>query len=93
MLGSLGAVTATTPAEHLLGWITWRQLFEILAVATGATAVLIYIVVPEPAIIPTAGSMHGGLSSVFGDRRFWRIAPLSAWDRPGLCKDCGRRPG
>ena len=78
MLGSLGAVSATTPAEHLLGWISWRQLFEILAVATGATALLIYTVVPEPAIIPTAGSMPGGLSSVFGDRRFWRIAPLSA---------------
>ena len=49
MLGSLGAVSATTPAEHLLGWISWRQLFEILAVATGATALLIYTVVPEPA--------------------------------------------
>lgn len=90
MLGSLGAVTATTPAEHLLGWINWRQLFEVLAAATGATAVLIYIVVPERAIIPPAGSMPGGLSSVFGDRRFWRIAPLSAtcvgsaWSLQGL---------
>lgn len=90
MLGSLGAVTATTPAEHLLRWISWRQLFGILAVATSATAVLIYIVVPERAIIPAAGSMPGTLSSVFGDRRFWRIAPLSAtcvgsaWSLQGL---------
>lgn len=90
MLGSLGAVTATTPAEHLLGWISWRQFFEILAAATGATALLIYIVVPERAIIPPTGSMPPTLSSVFGDRRFWRIAPLSAtcvgsaWSLQGL---------
>ncbi|MGF6312645.1 MFS family permease [Bradyrhizobium sp. i1.8.4] len=90
MLGSLGAVTATSPAEYLLGWINWRQLFEILAVATSATAVLIYIVVPERAIVPATGSMPGTLSSVFGDRRFRRIAPLSAtsvgsaWSLQGL---------
>ncbi|MGW1419885.1 MFS transporter [Bradyrhizobium manausense] len=90
MLGSLGAVTATTPAEHLLAWIGWRQLFEILAVATGATAVLIYIVVPERVITPSIGSIPATLSSVFGDRRFWRIAPLSAtcvgsaWSLQGL---------
>ena len=42
MLGSLGAVTATAPAEHLLAWMGWRQLFEILAAATCGTAVLIY---------------------------------------------------
>lgn len=90
MLGSLGAVTATTPAEHLLAWIGWRQLFEILAAATGVTAVLIYIAVPERVIIPSMGSIPASLSSVFGDRRFWRIAPLSAtcvgsaWSLQGL---------
>lgn len=90
MLGSLGAVTATIPAEYLLGWISWRQLFEILAVATSATAVLVYIVVPERPVRPRTGSMPGTLSSVFGDRRFWRTAPLSAtcvgsaWSLQGL---------
>ena len=78
MLGSLGAVTTTAPAEHLLGGISWRELFEILAVASSAPAVFIYIVVPERAIVLATGSMPGTLSSVFGDRRFWRIAPLSA---------------
>jgi MFS family permease len=90
MLGSLGAVTATAPAEHLLAWMGWRQLFEILAAATSGTAVLIYIVVPERVIIPSIGSTPATLSSVFGDRRFWRIAPLSAtcvgsaWSLQGL---------
>ncbi len=87
MLGSLGAVTATTPVEHLLAWIGWRQLFDILAAATGAVAILIYVLVPERAIVPSA---RATLSSVFGDQRFWRMAPLSAtcvgsaWSLQGL---------
>lgn len=90
MLGSLGAVTATAPVEHLLTWMDWRQLFEILAAATAATAILIYVVVPERVIVPSTVSIPAGLSSVFGDRRFWRIAPLSAtcvgsaWSLQGL---------
>jgi MFS family permease len=90
MLGSLGAVTATAPAEHLLAWMNWRQLFEILAAVTGATALLIYVVVPERVIIPSSASIPATLSTVFGDRRFWRIAPLSAtcvgsaWSLQGL---------
>lgn len=89
MLGSLGAVTATAPAEHLLAWMGWRQLFEILAAATGVTAVLIYVAVPDR-IVPSTASNPATLSSVFGDRRFWRIAPLSAtcvgsaWSLQGL---------
>ncbi|UWU70605.1 nitrate/nitrite transporter [Bradyrhizobium sp. NC92] len=88
MLGSLGAVTATSPVEHLLAWIGWRQLFEILAAATGAVAILIYVVVPERGIVPSTAPAT--LSSVFGDRRFWRMAPLSAtcvgsaWSLQGL---------
>jgi MFS family permease len=88
MLGSLGAVTATAPVEHLLDWMGWRQLFEILAIATGATAILIYVVVPERGIVPSTA--RATLGSVFGDRRFWRMAPLSAtcigsaWSLQGL---------
>ncbi|PIT00673.1 arabinose ABC transporter permease [Bradyrhizobium nitroreducens] len=90
MLGSLGAVTATAPLEHLLAWMGWRQLFEILAAATGATAILIYVVVPERGNVPSIASTPTTLSSVFGDRRFWRMAPLSAtcvgsaWSLQGL---------
>lgn len=90
MLGSLGAVTATAPAEHLLAWMGWRQFFDILAAATGATAMLICVVVPERAIVPSISSIPATLGSVFYDRRFWRIAPLSAtcvgsaWSLQGL---------
>ncbi|MDA9419278.1 arabinose ABC transporter permease [Bradyrhizobium sp. CCBAU 11430] len=88
MLGSLGAVTATVPVEHLLAWMGWRQLFETLAAATGATAILIYVVVPERVIVPP--TPRATLGSVFADRRFWRVAPFSAtcigsaWSLQGL---------
>jgi MFS family permease len=80
MLGALGAVTATTPVEALLGWIGWRELFLFLAVLTAACALTVYLVVPDaPSTEQTAGTpIAPGLRTVFTDRRFWRLAPLSA---------------
>jgi MFS family permease len=81
MLGALGAVTATAPAELLLQWTGWRGMFELLAVATGASAALIYFLVPERAIaasMPTTGTPPVSLKSIYLDPRFWRLAPLSA---------------
>jgi len=81
MLGALGAVTATAPAELLLQWTGWRGMFELLAVATGASAALIYFLVPEHAIaasMPATGTPPVSLKSIYLDPRFWRLAPLSA---------------
>jgi MFS family permease len=78
MLGALGAVTATAPAEALMDRIGWRGLFELLAAATAATAVIIYIVVPEHAASIPKGPGSLSLKSVYADSRFWRLAPLSA---------------
>ena len=47
MLGALGAVTATAPAEIVLARIGWRGLFAVLAAVTAASAVVILLVVPE----------------------------------------------
>jgi MFS family permease len=80
MLGALGALTATLPAEFLLVSVGWRALFELLAIASAGCALFIYLVVPaKPAAIsaterPTAGS----LKTIYTDPRFWRLAPLSA---------------
>jgi MFS family permease len=77
MLGALGAVTATLPADLLLDWIGWRELFGLLAGLTVASAVVIYLIVPEAA--PVANSaVPVGLRKVYADPRFWRVAPLSA---------------
>jgi MFS family permease len=81
MLGSLGAVTATAPTDWLLNWIGWRSLFEVLTIATLATAGLIYSVVPESDGSSKCAIGLGKpltLRSIFSDPRFLRIAPLSA---------------
>src|SRR6266481_4020889 len=77
MLGALGAVTATLPADLLLDWIGWRELFGLFAVLTAASAVLIYLIVPEATPAAT-GAISVGLRKVYADPRFWRLAPLSA---------------
>ena len=76
----VGAVTATAPAELLLAWTGWRGLFDLLAVATAATAVMIYFVVPEAGSATSAsnGSESVSLKTVYSDPRFWRLAPISA---------------
>jgi MFS family permease len=77
MLGALGAVTATLPADLLLDWIGWRELFGLFAGLTVASAVIIYLIVPEAT--PVASSVVSvGLRKVYADPRFWRVAPLSA---------------
>lgn len=79
MIGALGAVTATTPAEWLLQFIGWRGLFVALAGATAAAALLI-IAVPDlqrKGIAPKE-SRGFGLSAILADQHFWRIAPLAA---------------
>jgi len=81
MLGSLGAVTATVPSDWLLNCIGWRSLFEILTIATLATAGLIYLAVPERDTHPKRTTTSGklvSLRSIFSDPRFLRLAPLSA---------------
>jgi MFS family permease len=80
MLGSLGAVTATTPTDWLLNWIGWRSLFEILTIVMSVTAAFIYLVAPEddPKGKRPATEKQPTLRSVFFDPRFLRIAPLSA---------------
>ena len=77
MLGALGAVTATLPADLLLDWIGWRELFGLFAGLTVASAVMIYLIVPEAKPV-ASGEVSAGLRKVYADPRFWRVAPLSA---------------
>ena len=77
MLGALGAVTATWPAELLLAWIGWRELFGLLAALTAVCAILVHLLVPEAAPARSK-AVSVGLKKVYGDPRFWRLAPLSA---------------
>lgn len=91
MLGALGAVTATLPAESLVGTLGWRGLFFLLAGATALCALFIHIVVPDTApASAVSGSTRKKLRDIYRDARFLRLAPLStlcigtAWSLQGL---------
>ena len=91
MLGALGALSATGPAEVLVHSVGWRGLFAILAAASAAVALLILLVVPEKKQARTAGATPTiSFLAIFRDPRFWRMAPLSAtgvgvsWSLQGL---------
>jgi MFS family permease len=91
MLGALGALTATGPAEIVVQSLGWRGLFALLAALCAGAALLILIVVPEGKQRPAAArSSPVNVWTIYQDRRFWKIAPLSAigigtsWSLQGL---------
>ena len=93
MLGTLGAVTATAPAELVVAWIGWRGLFAGLAVTTAGCAIVIFLLTPEAPSARAQAQAGPGLASlrtIYADYRFWRLAPLStmcistAWALQGL---------
>jgi MFS family permease len=79
MLGALGALSATGPAEAVVQALGWRGLFAALAVASAVVALLILLVAPErtPAA-PAAAPPRIGFLAIYRDPRFLRIAPLAA---------------
>lgn len=92
MVGALGAVTATLPAELFVDRFGWRALFVALAAITLVSALAIWLLVPEhkeQASIANR-SHRPGLEAVVRDRRFWRLAPLAglmigtSWALQGL---------
>lgn len=88
MLGAMGAVTATTPAELLLTSIGWRALFALFAVLTAGCAVMVFLIVPEAP--PAASTAPASLRKVCAEPQFWHLAPFSAacvgtsWAMQGL---------
>jgi MFS family permease len=80
MLGALGAVTATAPAEIVLAHVGGRGVFAVLAAVTAVSALVILLVVPERRRSATLGTPADalGIVAIYRDPRFWRLAPLSA---------------
>ncbi len=78
--GGLGALAGTRPAAMVMEASGWRTLFLILAGATVIVAAVIWIFVPREEPRSTNGGQTaqrgGGFRQVFGDRTFWRIAPI-----------------
>jgi len=92
MLGALGAVTATGPADLIVGSLGWRGLFALLGALSALAALLILLAVPDTSGKPKTSSARQAvsLSTIYRDPRFWRLAPLSAigigtsWSLQGL---------
>ena len=92
MLGALGAITATGPAELIVQSIGWRGLFAALAGLSALAALLVLLAVPQHGRSGSGHSATRGASlwAIYRDGRFWRIAPLSAigigtsWSLQGL---------
>lgn len=77
--GALGAMAATAPVEALLDIVGWRGVFLGAAALTAAVAALIFFVVPErpsPASSLNFRRQIDDLRRIFGDREFWRYAPI-----------------
>jgi len=79
--GGLGVVAATAPTEFALRFVSWRALFVALAAATYASAVWIWLAVPDIARSAHSagfGAQWAGVRNVFAHPRFWWIVPLAA---------------
>lgn len=75
--GGLGAISATAPAEALLGVFGWRALFVLLCALSVGAALLIFLVVPEKPLPGEGQSLRAqiaGFRGIFGSALFWRIA-------------------
>ncbi len=78
--GGLGALSASAPVEALLRLTDWRGVFDGLAAATFATAMLIFFVVPERDAGPARPSVRElvrGFGTIYRDAVFWRVAGVS----------------
>ena len=92
MLGALGAVTATGPAELVVQALGWRGLFAILAGLSALAAMLLLTCVPDRAGLSSTAraASTASLLAIYRDPRFWRVAPLSSigigasWSLQGL---------
>ena len=76
--GGVGALAATTPVELSLRFTDWRGVFLILAALTVATAICVFLVVPEKVGTHSGETLReqlAGVGRVFTSKTFWNIAP------------------
>jgi predicted MFS family arabinose efflux permease len=75
--GGIGGLSATAPAEALIGPFGWRALFLGLFVLSLIASSLVFFVVPEkplPGHGQTLRAQIGGFKRIFASGAFWRIA-------------------
>lgn len=78
--GGVGALTATAPVQAALRVTDWRGVFLALAGLMLLSSLVIYLLVPDPTEVrqqETLKAQLKGIHSIFSDRFFWMIAPLT----------------
>ena len=78
MLGALGALMATAPADLLVQAIGWRGLFVVLGGLSALACLLVLFAAPDFRISKPPNLPSLTFSQIYRDARFWHIAPLSA---------------
>ena len=79
--GGIGALLSTAPLAAALSLLSWRAIFVVLAGATFAAALGIFVAVPDTAHLQRVigwQQQWAGVRSVFRSARFWWLAPLGA---------------
>lgn len=77
-LGTLGAISATAPADWLLQAVGWRALFVLLAVVTLLCVLVIYIAVPRELTRGDTLQPDRSFQAIALSPDFIRLALLSA---------------
>lgn len=85
MVGSVGAIAMTAPAQWLAAWLGWRQLFAGFALLTLLAAAVLWWGLPPAPEERVAGRAPAaqaapalGYASFLRDPYFWRITSLGA---------------
>ena len=74
--GGIGGLSATAPAQALIGPLGWRGLFYVLSGLSVSAAMLVFFVVPEkplPGHGATLRAQLAGFGTIFRSAPFWRI--------------------
>lgn len=88
-MGGMGSLISATPLAMMTEWLGWRMAFTVVAFATLALAILVWLIVrdkPEdlgwriPSVThtpkPAEGSLIGNIKQVVSHKSFW---PLAGW--------------
>lgn len=93
--GSIGAIIATAPVELALHYVHWPAVYWGAGAGCALVAVLIALMVPPLPETPgtvghgTLREQLGGVLEVLRARRFWRLAPLTAFSQAAFLASQG----
>ena len=79
-IGSAGNLLAATPLAWAAQSFGWRGTMAAIASATAVSAILVYLLIRDPArLAPQAGQGLGqGLRQIIGIRALWPLIPITA---------------